>query len=190
VLVERVVMSDPGLPGTVLRLPMVYGPRDRQHRWFPYLKRMADGRPAILLGQGLCAWRWTRGYVENVAVAIALAVSAPQAAGRIYNVGEKDASSEAEWVHALAATIGWDGEVVIVPDDRLPPHLAPGIDTVQHLVVDTTRIRRELGYRESVTPDEALRRTVAWELAHPPDASDREVFDYAAEDAILAQLLG
>src|SRR5229473_935648 len=28
ILVERVVMSDPELPGTVLRLPMVYGPGD------------------------------------------------------------------------------------------------------------------------------------------------------------------
>jgi nucleoside-diphosphate-sugar epimerase len=169
---------------------MVYGPRDRQHRWFPYLKRMADGRPAILLGQGLSAWRWTRGYVENVAAAVALAVSDPQAIGRVYNVGEEDASSEAEWVHALAAAVGWTGEVVIVPDDRLPQHLAPGIDTVQHLVADTTRIRRELGYRESITRDEALRRTAAWELAHPPDEWAPEAFDYAAEDAILAQLSG
>src|SRR5689334_21009784 len=31
ILIERVVMSDPELPGTVLRLPMVYGPRDYQH---------------------------------------------------------------------------------------------------------------------------------------------------------------
>src|SRR5947209_13722881 len=28
ILVERAVLSDPGLPGTVLRLPMVYGPGD------------------------------------------------------------------------------------------------------------------------------------------------------------------
>jgi nucleoside-diphosphate-sugar epimerase len=29
ILVERVVLWDPELPGTILRLPMVYGPRDR-----------------------------------------------------------------------------------------------------------------------------------------------------------------
>jgi nucleoside-diphosphate-sugar epimerase len=28
ILVEQVIMGDPGLPGTVLRLPMIYGPRD------------------------------------------------------------------------------------------------------------------------------------------------------------------
>src|SRR5215211_1941352 len=38
--VERVVMNDRELPGTVLRLPATYGPGDRQHRLFEYLKRM------------------------------------------------------------------------------------------------------------------------------------------------------
>ena len=49
ILVEKAIMEDPELPGTILRLPMVYGPGDDQHRLFPYLKRMDDGRPAILL---------------------------------------------------------------------------------------------------------------------------------------------
>ena len=40
------------LPGTVLRLPMVYGPGDGQHRLFEYLKRMDDRRPFILLDAG------------------------------------------------------------------------------------------------------------------------------------------
>ena len=43
------MLSDPELPGTVLRLPAVYGPEDRQHRTFEYLKRMDDGRRAILV---------------------------------------------------------------------------------------------------------------------------------------------
>jgi nucleoside-diphosphate-sugar epimerase len=41
---ERIVMNDPELPGTVLRLPMVYGPGDRLHRFYPVVKRIADGR--------------------------------------------------------------------------------------------------------------------------------------------------
>ena len=51
ILVERVVMGDPDLPGTILRLPMVYGPGDYQHRLFSYLKRMDDNRPVILLDE-------------------------------------------------------------------------------------------------------------------------------------------
>jgi nucleoside-diphosphate-sugar epimerase len=188
ILVEHVVMGAPGLPGTVLRLPMVYGPRDPQHRLFNYLKRMDDQRPAILLESGLAAWRWTRGYVENVAAAIALAVADERAAGQIYNVGETETLSEAEWVKEIGRAAGWSGQVVVVSKERLPTHLLTDTDTDQHLVVDTTRIRKELGYDEPVSRDEALRRTIAWERAHPPATVDPGQFDYAAEDAVLAEL--
>src|SRR5215210_31093 len=88
--VERVVMSDPELPGTVLRLPATYGPGDKQHRLFEYLKRMDDGRPFILLGEGEARWRQTHGYVEDVADAVALAAADARAANRIFNVGEEE----------------------------------------------------------------------------------------------------
>lgn len=67
ILVERAVMGDADPVGTILRLPMVYGPGDPQHRLFQYLKRMDDRRPAILMDEGAAGWRWSRGYVENVA---------------------------------------------------------------------------------------------------------------------------
>jgi nucleoside-diphosphate-sugar epimerase len=45
IMVERVVMNDPDLSGSVVRLPAVYGPGDPQHRLHQPLKRMDDGRP-------------------------------------------------------------------------------------------------------------------------------------------------
>jgi nucleoside-diphosphate-sugar epimerase len=190
ILAEQVFMGNPELPGTVLRFPMVYGPRDRQHRLFEYLKRMDDHRPAIVLEQGMANWRWTRGYVENIAAAVELAVTDERATGQIYNVGEEEALSEAEWVRAIGVAAGWSGKVVIVTEDRVPGHLVPDINTAQHLVVDTSRIREELGYTELVSRDEALRRTVAWERAHPPEEVDLKAFNYASEDALLAELEG
>jgi nucleoside-diphosphate-sugar epimerase len=190
VLVERVIMGAPDLPGTVMRLPAVYGPGDYQHRLFAYVKRMDDWRPAVLLGEGMASWRWTHGYVEDVASAIALAVTDERAAGRSYNVGEQYPPSWAGWVRGIGDAAGWDGEVVAVPDDRLPGHLDWGLDTRQHWVADTSRIRRELGYKETLPREEALRRTVEWERAHPPDEADPASFDYAAEDAALAATRG
>lgn len=189
ILVERAVMGDPDLPGTVLRLPMVYGPRDYQHRLFEYLKRMDDGRPAILLNKQHARWRWTRDYVENTAAAIALAATHPRAAGRIYNVGERAALSTADWIGEIGKAAGWQGEVVTVPDYQLPDEMRSLAGMEQELVADTTRIRNELGFIQIVTRDEALRRTVAWERAHPPERIDPAQFNYAKEDAILAQLL-
>ncbi len=114
ILVEQVVMNTPGVPGTVLRLPMIYGPGDQQHRLFPYLKRMDDRRPAILLDEGIASWLWTRGYVENVAAAIVAAVLNPHAAGRIYNVGEPTTPPISTWIRQIGQAAGWTGEIVTV----------------------------------------------------------------------------
>jgi nucleoside-diphosphate-sugar epimerase len=180
ILVERAVLADAGLPATVLRLPMVYGPGDNQHRLAPYLRRMADGREVIVLDEGLARWRCLRGYVEDVAAAIALAVTDPRAAGRVYNVAEPTAFTEAEWVARIAEAAGWGGRVVTAPRGRLPVPF----NTDQDLAVDSSRIRAELGYAEVVAPAEALRQTVAWELENLPD----QAVDYAEEDAVIAEL--
>ncbi|HZG57253.1 NAD-dependent epimerase/dehydratase family protein [Paenibacillus sp.] len=101
ILVERVVMNSYELAGTVLRLPAVYGPRDSQYRMYEYLKRMDDKRPFILLDESFAAWHWTHSYVENVAHAIALAVSDERSAGRIYNVSSPQTCSMSELVAAI-----------------------------------------------------------------------------------------
>jgi nucleoside-diphosphate-sugar epimerase len=55
-------------------------------RVFAYLKRMDDGRPVILLDKVHAQWRWSRGYVEDVAEAVVSAVLNDRAASRIYNI--------------------------------------------------------------------------------------------------------
>jgi nucleoside-diphosphate-sugar epimerase len=188
--VERAILGDPELPGTVLRLPMVYGPRDPLRRLLPVVKRIDDGRPAIVLSESMAQWRGPRGYVDNVAAAAALAVISERAAGRVYNVGDKESFSELEWTRRVADVLGWGGEVVVVPDDRAPAHLkAPG-NAAQHWTVDTARIRRELGFRERVAVNEAILRTAAWLRTNPPADTAPHVFDYPAEDAALQTAAG
>jgi len=183
--VERAVLGDPGLPGTVLRLPMVYGPGDPLHRLWPLVKRMDDRRPAILMDSLLAAWRAPRGYVENVAAAIALAAVTDRAANRIYNVAEPVSYSEREWAENVAKAVGWNGDIVELPPERTPPHLRMPGNAAQHWSADSSRIRTELGFAEPVGVDEAIRRTVAWERTHPPAAPLMPI-DYDAEDAALA----
>src|SRR5271165_2073987 len=89
ILVERVALGDPELPATVLRLPKVYGPGDNAELATVYGFR---NHPQ---------WRWTHGYVENVARAIVLAALSPAAAGRIYNVGEAYTPTIAERLEKL-----------------------------------------------------------------------------------------
>jgi len=183
---ERVVMNDRELPGTVLRLPMVYGPGDPLRRFHPVVKRIADGRRHIIIPETQAAWRSPRGYVENVAAAIALAATDERAARRIYNVCEEPSFSELEWARKIAAAMRWDGDFVVLPTERTPPHLLKPGNAAQHWTASSTRIRRELGYEESVTIEEAIPRTIRWERENPPAAALLAQFDYAAEDTAVA----
>ncbi len=184
--VEEAIMGDTQIPGSVLRLPMVYGPGDPLHRFFPLLKRIADGRPAILLPDDLAAWRGPRGYVEDVAHAIAIAAISDRAGGRVYNICEESTPPELEWQRKIASQMKWAGRFVVLPREQVPKHLLPPGNATQHVVASSKRIRLELGYCELVENDEAVRRTIAWEQQNPPGTINQEQFDYAAEDAALA----
>ena len=179
---ERVVMNDRELPGTVLRLPMVYGPGDPLHRFYPVVKRIADRRRHIIFPETLAAWRSPRGYVENVAVAIALAATDERATQRIYNVCEEPSFSELEWARKIAATMLWDGDFVVLPIEHTPRHLQKPGNAAQHWTASSVRIRQELGYQEPVAIEEAIRRTIRWESDNPPDDVLLAQFDYGAED--------
>ena len=184
--IERLILGDPALPGTILRLPIVHGPGDEQRRFFGVLRRMDDRRPAILLDRGLLRMLACREYVENVAAAIALAVTDERAAGRIYNVCDAEPLTEEDWIRLVARAAGWGGEIVALSSAQLPAHLRTSTDTRQDLFASSARLRQELGYVPPIDRAEGLRRTIAWERANPPATIDPALFDYAAEDAALA----
>jgi len=186
--VEQAVLEDCDLYGTVLRLPMVYGPGDPLHRFHAVLKRMDDGRKQIIFSDGFAAFRSPRGFVNNVGAAIALAATSEQAAGRVYNICEEESFSELEWSKKIADAVGWKGEFIVLPHEQTPKHLLQAGNTAQHLAASSERIRRELGYREPIGSEEAMRRTIEWERAHQPAAPLVMPFNYAEEDAALAQL--
>jgi nucleoside-diphosphate-sugar epimerase len=134
ILMERIVLSDPLLPAIVLRLPKVYGPSENADLSTVYGFRRHP------------KWRWTHGYVENVAHAIVLAALHPAAAGT-YNVGEEETPTMAERLASLPPSS--------VPDAAMP------LNFEHDIAYDTSRIRCDLGYKEPVEYDEGLRRTLA-----------------------------
>jgi nucleoside-diphosphate-sugar epimerase len=144
ILVERTLAAP---RTTILRLPAVYGPNDEQHRFAAWLK------PDAKIDVKQSGWRWTRGYVENVADAIVLATLNDQAAGRVYNVGEPDSPTEIEWASMVAAR----------HPEVCGPASAGRLDFEYALVTDSSAIRRDLGYVERVSRKDALARTIAWE---------------------------
>lgn len=182
--VEEVVRSEPGLPATVLRFPAVYGPGSHRHQ--EWVRRMADGRPAIVIGAGEATFRFSHSYAEDVGWAAALAVAGEAGAGRIYNVGERDVPTERRRLEDFARVAGWGGRIVEVPDE-----VVPGGDGVpyhgQDWLLDTRRIRAELGFAEVSDYEAGIRATIEWQRRCPNPAYDpREV--YAAEDRLLGAM--
>jgi uncharacterized protein YbjT (DUF2867 family) len=59
----------------------------------------------------MARWKSPRGYVEDVATAIALAVLDEPAAGRISNFSGPVAFSEAEWVMKIGEVVGRRGKI-------------------------------------------------------------------------------
>jgi nucleoside-diphosphate-sugar epimerase len=183
---------------TVCRLPMVYGERDYQRREEPLLRRVRAGRDRIPVGAG--GWLFTRGYVRDLAVGVRLALESEAAIAEVLNLGEARTWSMGLWARHVLEAAGSKAELVRVPDALLPEDLellgtvaqhllvgsassahAPAWTGQQHLLVDSSKARDLLGWVET-DPHEALRRSVEWHLANPPeDASD----DFSADDKAL-----
>lgn len=184
---EQATLGHGEIEGVVLRLPMVFGPRDWQYRLFDKVKPMIDGRKSIVESEEVAAWRTSYAYVDNVAGALALACVKPEAAGQIYNVSDGIYSTE-DLCDKVKAELNWPGEYLKRPLNELPESFSPGFETAQHLLFSDAKIRRELSYSPTVSMDEALKQTIKWLRENPPENMDEELVQYTQQDEALAQL--
>jgi nucleoside-diphosphate-sugar epimerase len=160
--VEEVVLVN---GATVLRLPMVYGERDPLRREEFVLRHVRSGADRIMVGAGTLLW--TKAWVRDVARAVRLAVESDAGDGMPLNIGERRTIPVLGWVHAILAAAGHEAEVVVVPDDRLDDDMRVTGAVSQHILVDSSKARRVLGWNDT-DPADAIRASVAWHLANPP----------------------
>lgn len=185
ILIERIFLDNDDMPGTVLRLPAVYGPRDRQTRFLAVSKRINDGRHTIVLDETTSGWRFMHGFVDDMAHGIVLATLDDRASGQVYNIGEPQSPTIAERIALVAEAAGWDLRVVLKPSDA---GVNEGYNFTQDMVGETTKIRRELGYGEQTPTAQGIRETVSWKRANEPAEVDASSFDYQAEDRLLQEI--
>ena len=166
ILVEKAALSSPVLNTSILRLGMVYGPNDPNHRFTSTIQNMLEGQTSISLNKEMANWRGSKCYVENVAQGIVLMAEQEEISGGIYNLSEEHPLTELEWTQKLAALMDWQGEICLIPDEDAAMNKLD-INPLQHLVANTSKIRKQLGYQEAIPLEEGLRRTIDWELHHP-----------------------
>ena len=181
---DKLDVEDVYLPhgATSVRLPMVYGERDYQLREEYILRRVRAGRSRIPFGAGM--WLPCRAYVKDMARGVHLVLNTPAAAGQVFNVCEDRTYSIRLWSRMILDAAGSDAELVRVADDLLPEDLKATGTMTQHIAASARKARSMLGWTTS-DPEESLRSTVRWHLAHPPpDPND----DFVADDRALASV--
>ncbi|WP_370326781.1 epimerase [Euzebya sp.] len=178
---------------TYLRYPTVYGPRN-PHAWeWTVVRRVLDGRPWMILsddGRGI----HSRAGAANAAHAILCAVDHPEAAAQqAYNVADDELVSIRQWAELTALAAGGDLPIRSLPGELPSPGwgvIAFGYQATPSCVLDTSKIREQLGYADVMSVRDGLAETVEWMLAHREemDANPNLVdpFDYAAEDRLVA----
>lgn len=186
--VENVLLCDSRVETTILRLPMVHGPGDPQHRFHDLARRFSDRRPVILMEKNHSQVRMPRAHVKNVGHAIALAVSGRSSPHRVFNVADLNPPTERELWQAAGGIWGWQGEIKVVDAAKAPLFLQNPFRTEHPIAVDSSRIRETLGFAEVIGTEEGLRETLHGELSNPPlegiDYPDR----YIEEDAYLEEM--
>lgn len=176
---------------TILRWPALYGPRDVTPREWYYVKQALAGRKQIALPNGGQAL-FPRGYLENMAHTVVLALESEQASGQIYNAADTAALSLRQIVESIGEIMDHRWEIIPVPRWLLPtvpqsqglPYSCDPYDIEPHLLFDLAKLKDELGYRDLVPVERALEETVKWLCAHPPP-EDWLPVDYQALDRAI-----
>jgi nucleoside-diphosphate-sugar epimerase len=175
---------------TYMRYPTIYGPNAPANLDWSVVRRLLDGRKQIILADG-GAMVWTRADGENAAHAVLLAVDKPEAsAGQVYNVSDADLYTERQRVSYIIQLMGVACEIVDMPQ-ALARRASKSFAWPGNRVRDIHKIRTELGYRDVISPADALKRAVEWLIAHPFERGGEaeqqigDPFDYAAEDALI-----
>lgn len=195
-LEQELLAAGDSLPVTLLRAGAVHGPYCRTPRELYFVKRAVDGRTRRVLAYGGTS-RFHPVHVSNLAELIRLAALRP--GSRVLNAADPEVPTVAEIGTAVDEVLGRKAETVLLAGAPAPGRVGETPWTAAHdIVYDMTAAEREFGYRPVTGYAESLPRTVAW-LAERLDGRDwkeafpkmarnyGDIFDYAAEDAWLAE---
>ncbi len=154
-----------GLPITVSNCSNNYGPYQFPEKLIPLMIFNAlRGKPLPVYGDGLQVRDWL--YVEDHCDAI-YRVLARGASGETYNIGGENQPTNIEIVRIICRTL--DERVpasAFRPHEKLITYVTdrPGHD--RRYAIDTTKVRRELGWSPTHKLDAGLRATIDWYLSN------------------------
>jgi len=160
------VARETGLEVVIIRPPLVYGPGVKAN--FLQMKEVVSR--GIPLPLASIKNRRSLIYLGNLVDAIATCISHPKAAGQTYLVSDGEDVSTPELIRRVAAALGKPARLFPFSPTlmRFAGKLTGKSEAVDRLlgslVVDSSKIRRELGWKPPFTMEQGLRETGKWFL--------------------------
>jgi dTDP-glucose 4,6-dehydratase len=146
-----------GLPVTITNCANNYGPYQFPEKVIPlFVTRALTGRPLPVYTSSANRREWL--HVNDHCRAIDLVLHSGQV-GRTYNVGSGVEVSVAELAARILDHVGLPSSLITVVPDR------PGHD--RRYLLDSSRLRSELGWGPLVDFDLGLAETITWYAEHP-----------------------
>lgn len=157
---ERVAFaqSHSGVPVTIFRPSLIYGPFDPTDRFAYWIWRVSQRKPFLLPENGQTIAHKT--YAGDLAANIVKAIGNEVVHHRVYNIGETECSSIRNTIGMIGRHLGISVEdyIVSVSADQLQAQkVRPWMDLPlwiprTHFIMDTFRARRDLDIIETPIP--------------------------------------
>jgi dTDP-glucose 4,6-dehydratase len=163
-----------GLPTIITNCSNNYGPYQFPEKVIPLMILNAlSGKPLPVYGDGSNVRDWI--YVEDHCKAVKLAFENGKP-GEVYVIGANNEQKNINLVHQICSILDEIAPVAEVPqlgEQGLKSYSdlinfvkdRPGHD--HRYAIDSTKIKRELGWQTEVKFEEGLRRTIEWYLSNP-----------------------
>ena len=191
---------DNGFPATIVRpshtycergVPIsVHGPKGS----WPVLKRMLEGKPVIIQGDGSSLWTLT--WNEDFARGFIGLLGNPKAIGEAFQIMSDEQLTWTQVYQTVAQALGVELKPYYVASEFLAAVAPKAWDFTGNLLgdksvsvcFDCTKLKRAVpGFQATVRFDEGVRRCVAYLKAHPELQVEEPEFDAWCDRVIEAQ---
>jgi nucleoside-diphosphate-sugar epimerase len=160
------ISAETGLEVVVLRAPLVYGPGVKGN-FLRLMNLVARNRPLPL-----ASVRNKRSlvFLGNLVDALIVAMRSPAAAGHVYLVSDGEDLSTPELIRGIAKALDVPPRLLPFPTSLLRAcgvmlgKKGESARLTDSLQIDSSKIRRDLGWRPSYSVEQGLEQTGSWYL--------------------------
>lgn len=151
-LVIRAYGETFGMNVCITRCSNNYGPNQHEEKLIPLMIKKAKNNeklPIYGTGKNIRDWLFVLDHCIAIDTVLHKGVK-----GEVYNVGGNNEKTNLDIVRTILKQLGKSEDLITFVEDR------KGHD--YRYAIDSSKIKRELGWEPSVTVEEGLRRTIEW----------------------------